>query len=567
MANPIGTALRRLGLYRPIQRTWRTMTMPERRERDREIRADLLRTQEDVGAWAALGADLADPDKRFALLSFTDLPIHAKFQCVLAKTMQLQGYTPVIFTHRGCRHAHAYFRMFGVDNLVIWQDFIEEAVPDPAVVDEIARALLPAAPTLDAILNCQLRGVDVGKHALSVTARKRVEGSLDLKSPETLAQFHTHFRGAVQSVLAADYFLDQQPTASMLVRDAGYIPNGGLFERALARGVDCIVYEQGQRKGSWIFKRYTPETKGRHFFSLASETWAQIQEQPWTPDHDAKLDQLFAGRYRPDSTDDTRRLMTGKAIKPPEVVREQLALDPQKKTAVIFSHIAWDAAFFFGSCLFDDLEDWLFQTVKFVAAECPDLNWIVKLHPFNVFKLQFENKTEESELRLLEALFPLPDHVRIMRANTDINTQSLFPVVDYVLTVNGTVGMEFPCFGVPAVLAGTGRYDGYGFTLDHPTRDAYFETLRRLHTIPRLDEETQRKARQHFYTVIARRQFSMDDIMPMDLKRANEAQTDVHDNVDINARSLDEFRAAPSIRHASDWLAHSTALDLLQPEA
>ena len=57
----------------------------------------------------------------------------------------------------------------------------------------------------------------------------------------------------------------------------------------------------------------------------------------------------------------------------------------------------------------------------------------------------------------------LPGHVKLMRADTGINTFSLFDVADYGLTVRGTIGMELPCFGIPVVTAGTGRYSGPWF--------------------------------------------------------------------------------------------------------
>ena len=153
-----------------------------------------------------------------------------------------------------------------------------------------------------------------------------------------------------------------------------------------------------------------------------------------------------------------------------------------------------------------------------------------------------------------------------MRADTPINTQSLFPVIDYVLTVNGTVGMEFPCFGVPAVLAGRGRYDGLGFTLEPPTREAYFELLSTLHTIPHLSPEVQMLARRHFYTVVERRQTDLSDVAPMELKRLNEAQSDVHDNIHIAAHSLDEFSQKRSIQRIGKWFADMDTPDILEPK-
>lgn len=567
MANPIGTVLRELGLYKPLRKTIHYLTDSQARQNAQELREDLEVTQREVGAWAAQGKELASPDRMFAILSFTNLPLHAKFHCMVAKAMQLRGYTPVIFTYSGCRHAHKYFEMFNVhEHLVMWDQYAEELPLDSGEVQQVVRALLPAAPTVNDLINCQFQGVDVGKHALSVTSRKRIEGRLDLQDPETFAMLHDYFSQAVQSTLISQRFFEQYPVEKVFVRDAGYIPNGGIYEMALARGLDCVVYEQGQQRGTWIVKRYNQDSKGQHYFSLSDPTWQKLKAEPWTPEEDAQLEAVFAGRYKPDSTDDTRRLMSGKKLKTPDEVRAQLGLDPDKKTAVIFSHIAWDAAFFFGSCLFEDFEDWLFQTVKYAANECPDMNWIVKLHPFNVFKLQREGKEEESELRLLRTLMPLPDHVKIMRANTDINTQSLFPVIDYVLTVNGTVGMEFPCYGVPALLGGTGRYNGRGFTIEPQTQDDYFAALKTLHTVPPLDDKTRDLARKHFLTITTRRQTNLDDMMPMQLKRMNEAQSDVHDNISITARSLDEFRASESMTRLGDWLAFSTEPDLLEPK-
>jgi hypothetical protein len=191
------------------------------------------------------------------------------------------------------------------------------------------------------------------------------------------------------------------------------------------------------------------------------------------------------------------------------------------------------------------------------------LNWVVKVHPFNVFKLQRETVTETSEMRLLRPLFPLPDHVRILHADTDINTQSLFPVVDCVLTVNGTVGMEFPCFGIPSLVAGTGRYNGLGFTIEPKTREAYFDALRSLNTVPRLDSKTVQLARQHFFYLILGKQVSFEDVAPMELKRLHEAQSDVHDNIHIKARTLAEFATSSSIRRLGEWLAETQDPDLI----
>jgi hypothetical protein len=552
-------------LYRPLKKTLQYLRAPKILYNDLEIYLDIRRTRKELGVWAARGADNPDPNRLFAILSFTNLPMHAKFHSMVAKAMQLRGYMPLIFTKSGSHFGHEYYRMFGIQQLIKWDDFSRQNPWAEEQAQEVVKGFHLDTPTISTAKCLQFHGVDVGKHALSMVCRKRIEGHLDLSDPSILSLLREQLGQAVRHTLLAERFLSENPVEKMLVRDAGYIPNGPIYEVALNRGVDCTVLEFGQRRSTWIFKRYTTETRGQHYFSLAPETWENVKKRPWTFRHEKALDEELAARYHPDSMDDTRRLQSGKQRLPPDEVRSRLGLDLKKKTAVIFSHVAWDAAFFFGECLFEDFEDWLFQTVKFVstAPECRRMNWIIKEHPFNVFKLQRERIKTSSEQRLLHPLMPLPEHVRFMPATTEINTQSLFPLVDCVLTVNGTVGMEFPCFGVPAVVAGTGRYSGYGFTIEPQTRDEYFEILRNLDRLERLGSSVQELARKHFYTLMIGKQISFEDIAPMELRRIHEAQSDVHDNISICARSLAEFRASHSMNLLGSWLANSQDPDLM----
>jgi hypothetical protein len=556
-------------LYHFASTTLRLFADPVYRNQQDELRHDLAVTRREVGAWARGGARLVAENRHFGILSLTDLPMHAKFHCLVAKTMQLRDYSPVVFTYTGCRFAHSYYRLFGLDNLVMWDDVARPWGSPASGLDETVNALIPSELSISVARALTFRGVHVGEHALSLTCRKRIEGRLNLQDPETADMFRGYLKTAAQSVLAAESWLEQNPLDKLLVRDAGYIPSGPIFEVALQRGVDCVVLESGQRRSAWVFKRYTPATRGQHYFSLSASTWEEIKKQPWTATRDQALEREFVGRYSPDSVEDTRRLQSGKQILPAQEVCRRLGLDPQKKTAVIFSHVAWDAAFFFGSGLFDDFEDWLFQTVQFVVntPECRQMNWIVKEHPFNVFKLQRETIKVSSEQRLLRPLMPLPEHVCFVPADTEINTQSLFSLADCVLTVNGTVGMEFPCYGIPALIAGSGRYDGYGFTTEPPTRAAYFEKLRTLSNVQRLDPAIRELARKHFYALMVGKQVSFEDVAPMELKRIHEAQSDVHDNISIRARSLNDLCASPSLNLLADWLEEGSQPDLLGPLA
>ena len=110
------------------------------------------------------------------------------------------------------------------------------------------------------------------------------------------------------------------------------------------------------------------------------------------------------------------------------------------------------------------------------------MNWIVKLHPANVWKRKRDrlraSSTSTSPIR--EHIGELPPHVELLDPDTDISTWSLFDVTDYGVTIRGSIGFELPCFGMPALTAGTGFYSGRGFTVDSETADEYLGRLVRI---------------------------------------------------------------------------------------
>lgn len=250
-------------------------------------------------------------------------------------------------------------------------------------------------------------------------------------------------------------------------------------------------------------------------------------------------------------------------MKPPEEVRAQLGLDPAKKTAVIFSHILYDATFFYGESLFPDYETWLIEAVRAAAAN-PALNWIVKVHPVNVWRSRMDNKPiEQLEVRAIrEAIGPLPEHVKILPADTDINTFALFSVTDYGLTVRGTIGMELPCFGVPVVTAGTGRYSGRGFTIDPKSQEAFRETLARLHKVPPLGGEAVRLAQLYTYGSFFLRPVPMTGFV-LDFNANTFGLPALGANVRVDPAHADRLETAPDLARFCAWVSARADDDLL----
>jgi hypothetical protein len=180
----------------------------------------------------------------------------------------------------------------------------------------------------------------------------------------------------------------------------------------------------------------------------------------------------------------------------------------------------------------------------------------------------WRSRMDGAELVQLEAqtlrrqLGELPDHVKLMPADTPINTFSLFDVADYGLTVRGTIGMELPCFGIPVVTAGTGRYAGRGFTIDPATPEAYASLLAHLEDVPRLDADTIRRARLHYYGALNLRPVPMRSFVfdyQADMSRGAASTYDVV----LRQRADATLLETDDLGRLVTWMTQGTSSELL----
>ncbi len=148
-----------------------------------------------------------------------------------------------------------------------------------------------------------------------------------------------------------------------------------------------------------------------------------------------------------------------------------------------------------GEDLFIGYEEWFLETVRAACAN-EKANWIVKIHPENIVKNRRDGVPgEPSEVvAIREHIGDLPSHVVMLDASTDISTYSLFQIMDYCLTVWGTVGIEAVSFGVPVLTAGIGHYEYRGFTVDSDSRTEYLSRLAPIHEQPLLSAHERKLA-------------------------------------------------------------------------
>lgn len=495
-----------------------------------------------------------------ASLSYSTFQI--KLEGMFAKAFQFQGLEPVALVPADAELPRRFFELFGVRRFVTLDEFLSAELRSRA--DDEAAALLEQVRTPEDLKALTFRGADVGREALSTVSRYLHDGGVDIEDPrarELLAQL---LPAALRAALAAEALLDELRPELVLFNEKNYADQGPICDIALLRGFDVIQFVSGFEDDTMVFKRYTQETKAIHPRSLAEPSWERVRGLAWTAERDAELEREFARRYDKDATFLARWNQGWTRRLPREDVAARLGLDPSKRTAVVFSHVLWDANMFFGRDLFADQEQWFVETVK-AACENDRANWVVKLHPANVWKRRRDQAGGELDehAAIREHVGELPPHVRLLEPDTEISTWSLFDVTDVGVTIRGSVGFELPCFGKPVLTAGTGFYSGRGFTVDSADASEYLARLARIEETPAPAPAAVELARKHAYGLFRLRQTRFTSFRSV-YEPVDRVDRPFEASIELRVASAEELARSEDLRRLGRWAADTRELDYLE---
>lgn len=497
------------------------------------------------------------PGRGVALLaSLSYSTFQVKLEGMIAKALQLKGLDVVPAVPEDGDLVRRYFSVFGVERFVTLDEYATD-------VEDDAERLLAGVETAAALKTVQYRGADVGRQVLSTLSRYLHEGSVDLRDPEARRLAHELLPVSMRTAAASERLLDDVAPELVLFNERNYADQGPVSDIALARRLNVVQFVSGFDDDTLVFKRFTEETKGIHPRSLSDESWRVVRELDWTRERQDELDAEFARRYDKDATFLARWNQGWTRAHPRDELVAKLGLDAAKPTAVVFSHVLWDANMFYGRDLFADQEEWFVETVRAACAN-GRANWVVKLHPANVWKLRRDGyEGELDEVRAIRRhIGELPQHVHLLRPDTEISTWSLFSVTDVGVTIRGSTGFELPCLGVPALTAGTGFYSNRGFTVDSDTREEYLGRLARIEETPKPTPEEVELARKHAWGLFRARQTRFATFRSV-YQPVEHVDRPFEATIQVNVPSPEDLAAAADLSELGGWMVDSRALDYL----
>jgi hypothetical protein len=529
----------------------------------RIVQADYQETFRQLAWLREAMPTAASTGPRLLIVSLSDMVYQLKLEAMLGAALKLQGWRPVVLTNSATNtRAKRYFRAFGIDDFVYLDDFAPTEA-EREIADAAGARLLDGPLSFQAVKQWVFAEAWIGPMVLSTVSRNQHQGAPDPQDPATRTEIAALLPDLLTRVLVAGRVAETTRPDLAMVIEANYALFGPFVDRLIARGTNVVQVVQPWRDDALGFKRLTRETRRMHPSSISPDTFSRLLRSPWTARQDQELAQLLTDRYSGKWFLQTRNQPRTREADA-TAIRERFGLAADKKTATVFSHVLWDANLFYGEDLFQDYGEWFVETVRAAAAN-PHLNWLIKLHPANLWKRAREGIDGEfAETKLLrEHLGTLPAHVHVLDPDCGIDTLSLFHFTDYGVTVRGTSGMELPCFGKPVVTAGTGRYSGLGFTDDCATIAAYLQRLASLHDQPSLGPERTMLARRHAHAAFLLRPWRMTSFRSTFAYRENGTHPLDH-NLTCVVTSVSEAERNGDLARWVAW-AGSDEIDYLEP--
>jgi hypothetical protein len=338
------------------------------------------------------------------------------------------------------------------------------------------------------------KDIHVGEHAHASTLRALGRGTLEDDPFHRWLERRQLIAAIVITDLTERALNAIKPRRVMAVHGI-YVDHGTICEVAKRMGYPIVVYSVPYRKDAIMLCH--GDTYHKALVTEPADLWTNLS---LTPEMDQRLDTYVKARqsgkqdsiaYHPNPIEEKSELM------------RTLDLDPHKPIVSLYTNVIWDAQLYHSYNAFENILDWLYQTVDYFKSRT-DLQIVIRIHPAEVKAVK---KTEQPLAAELKARYDvLPDHIKVIPPESDLSSYTLVDMSRAALIYGTKMGLEIALRGVPVIIAGESFNRGKGFSYDVSSPDEYFILLDRITELPRNTSEMMESARKYAYHFFFRRQ-------------------------------------------------------------
>ena len=310
--------------------------------------------------------------------------------------------------------------------------------------------------SLDELIGFQYGAIEIGRLCVpSVRWALRRHSLNGSRSGQRLLV--AYIASAVHLVDYLERQFDDVMPRALVAFNGTFFPEAAARCVAIARGIPVITYESGFRPMSAFF------TDG-----IASAFEFEIPESfDMGPRENAELDNLLAQRVRGNFTMGGVRFWKSMKSINPELIRKA---QTYQRVVTIFTNIVFDTSQALANTIFDNMFDWLQETLK-LASSHPETLFIVRAHP-DEYRPGKES-TESVEQFMQEGGYLSQPNISFIGPFDYISSYELIDLSQFCIVYNSTIGLEATIRGKPVVAGAHSKYSHEAVTHEPTSRDEY----------------------------------------------------------------------------------------------
>jgi hypothetical protein len=310
-----------------------------------------------------------------------------------------------------------------------------------------------------------------------------------------------YFKASLITAIALQNIQKEQKFDTAVFHHGIYVPHGIIGEVFRKEDVAVVNWNVGYREGTFIFSH-----NDTYHHTMMAEPVSNWESISWNSDLERKV--LSYIKTRSKGTRDWHVF-----LKEPSGDIASLGFDSAKPAIGLLTNVCWDAQLHYPANVFDNMLDWIFQTIEHFAKK-PDLQLIIRVHPAEVTA---ELPSRQLVTEEIKKSFPnLPPNIFVVAPESKLNTYTLMEACNAVIIYGTKTGVELTSFGIPVIVAGEAWIRNKGITIDPATRREYFEALEELPLNGRMSDELKQRARKYAYHFFFRRMVPVEVIQPSD---------------------------------------------------
>lgn len=357
------------------------------------------------------------------------------------------------------------------------------------------------------IRHFKLNDISIGEHAYAGALRYNARGELELSEDDQMI-LKKYFFSALKTYFISKNLFDEKKYDILLLNHGIYVPQGIISEVAKKQGLNVSTWFTAYKNKSFLFSH--KETYHKSLLKEPNEEWENLslnqQEQE-------KLDNYIS----------SRKLGTNDWVyfhnKKPEF---NFNLNNHVKTrenkfVSLFTNVVWDAQLFFDQNIFDNMIQWIIETINYFIKINKIL--VIRAHPAEISgTLPSQQKVYDE---IIKYYGKLPNNIVFIGPEDPLSSYSIIEKSEFCIVYGSTIGTEIAAMGKNVLVGGEAWIKNKNISYDPKTKKEYFKFLSELLIDPKMNYEACNRARKYAYHFFFRRMIPVE-LIGVDKEKHND---------------------------------------------